>query len=38
MFEHDELFREKIEWNCKLEAMWADCHDEDDEDVEDDEG
>ena len=31
-----ELFYEKLEWNCKLDAMYANYH-EDEEDDEDDE-
>ena len=36
MFDHNELFYEKLEWNCKLDAMWE-GYKEDDEDDEDDE-
>lgn len=35
MYDHNDLFYEKLEWNCMLEAMEADC--DDDEEWEDDE-
>ena len=31
-----ELFFDKLEWNCQQDAMWADYH-EDEKDDEDDE-
>lgn len=36
MLDRTELFYDKLEWNCKLDAMWADNHEgDDDEDDED---
>lgn len=36
MLDRTELFYDKLEWNCKLDAMHSNYH-EDDEDDEDDE-
>lgn len=36
MLDRTELYYDKLEWNCKLDAMYANYH-EDDEDDEDDE-
>ena len=34
-----ELYYEKLEWNCKLDAMWDGYEDDDeDDDEEDDDG
>ena len=34
MFEHTDLFYEKLEWNCQLDAMWCDDESEDEDDDE----
>jgi len=36
MLDRTELFYDKLEWNCQQDAMWADNHEgEDEEDDED---
>lgn len=36
MFDHDDLYYDKLEWNCQQDAMYANYH-EDEENDEDDE-
>ena len=35
--ERDELFYEKLEWNCNLNQMWWDYEDNDDNDDDEEE-
>lgn len=31
MFDHDDLYYDKLEWNCQQDATWADEDEDDDE-------
>lgn len=34
MFERTDLYYDKLDWNCQLDAMWCDDESEEDDDEE----